>query len=74
MGRLLLLLLLIAAVVFVAYAFRPQWFRSRGSDAEPEPRIKGPDDDDEFLWQLKKEQFKKRRERGDDPEGNSGRA
>ncbi|WP_046095491.1 hypothetical protein [Corynebacterium ulcerans] len=59
MGRLILLLLLIAAVVLVWKAFGPQtWQKS----ATPEPpRIKGPDDDEEFLWRLERDQFKKRR-------------
>ena len=30
-------------------------------EAEPKPVIKGPDDDEEFLWNLEKERFKQRR-------------
>lgn len=61
MGRLLLLLLFIAALVLIWKAFGPSsWTRGR---AEPRPAIKGPDDDEEFLWQLEKEQFKRRRAR-----------
>ncbi|AFB71631.1 Hypothetical protein CpMEX30_0317 [Corynebacterium pseudotuberculosis] len=58
-GRLILLLLLIAAIVLVWKAFGPKtWQKS----AIPEPpRIKGPDDDEEFLWRLERDQFKKRR-------------
>ncbi|MDU0478647.1 hypothetical protein QVA66_05270 [Staphylococcus chromogenes] len=61
MGRLLLLLLFIAAAVLLWKAFAP---RSLGGAARPtaEPRqIKGPDDDEEFLWKLEKERFKQRR-------------
>lgn len=61
MGRLILLLLIIAAVVLLWKAFAPQ---SLGGAPRPQqrPMIKGPDDDEDFLWQLEKEQFKKRRE------------
>lgn len=59
MGRLILLLLLIATVVLVWKAFGPQTWQKRETP-EP-PRIKGPDDDEEFLWRLERDQFKKRR-------------
>lgn len=60
MGRLiLLLLLLIAAVVLVWKAFGPKTWQ-KSVTPEP-PRIKGPDDDEEFLWRLERDQFKKRR-------------
>lgn len=60
-GRLILLLLLIAAVVLVWKAFGPGTW-SRKTPAQP-PAIKGPDDDEEFLWRLERDQFKKRRAR-----------
>lgn len=61
MGRLLLLLLIIVAVVLLWKAFAPA---SLGGTQRRElpPKIKGPDDDEDFLWQLEKERFKKRRE------------
>lgn len=61
MGRLLLLLLIIVAVVLLWKAFAPT---SLGGAPRPgqRPMVKGPDDDEEFLWQLEKERFKKRRE------------
>lgn len=56
MGRLLLLLLLVATFVLLWKAFGPGTWRR--SDNEVEPLIKGPDDDEEFLWRLELEQFK----------------
>ena len=61
MGRLLLLLLLVATFVLLWKAFGPGTWRR--SDNEVEPLIKGPDDDEEFLWRLELEQFKKLRVR-----------
>lgn len=63
MGRLLLVLLVILAVVLVWKAFGPASWR-RTEPTAPAPReIKGPDDDEEFLWKLEKERFKERRAR-----------
>ncbi|MCQ9342658.1 hypothetical protein [Corynebacterium kozikiae] len=59
MGRLILLLLLIAAVVLVWKAFGPSSWK-RNAAPEP-PAIKGPDDDEEFLWRLERDRFKQRR-------------
>ncbi|MDO5077874.1 hypothetical protein [Corynebacterium sp.] len=56
MGRLLLLLLIVVAVVLVWKAFGPGTWRT-----PEEPAIKGPDDDEEFLWTLEKNRFKQRR-------------
>ena len=51
MGRIIVLLLLVAAVYLVWRAFGPQsWKRATLFDAPQEPIIKGPDDDEEFLW------------------------
>ena len=62
MGRIIVLLLLVAAVYLVWRAFGPQsWKRATLFDASQEPLIKGPDDDEEFLWELEKRQFKQRR-------------
>lgn len=62
MGRIIVLLLLVAAVYLVWRAFGPQsWKRATLFDAPQEPLIKGPDDDEEFLWELEKRQFKQRR-------------
>ena len=62
MGRIIVLLLLVAAAYLVWRAFGPQsWKRATLFDAPQEPLIKGPDDDEEFLWELEKRQFKQRR-------------
>ncbi len=63
MGRIILLLLIIAAVVLVVMAFGPQTWRRKVDQADsPAPRaIKGPDDDEDFLWELEKRRFKERR-------------
>ncbi|AGF71451.1 hypothetical protein [Corynebacterium halotolerans] len=66
MGRLLLILLIIVAVVLVWKAFGPgTWKRNRVEPAQQQqPRaIKGPDDDEEFLWTIEKNRFKERRAR-----------
>lgn len=64
MGRILLLLLIIAAVVLVWKAFGPSsWNQKKAPASTPQREIKGPDDDEDFLWQLEKEAFKQRRER-----------
>ncbi|HKM24655.1 MAG TPA: hypothetical protein VJY40_03320 [Corynebacterium sp.] len=62
MGRLLLVLLVVVAVVLVWKAFGPKtWQRNQ---AAPQPRaVKGPDDDEEFLWKIEKDRFKQRRAR-----------
>ncbi|MFI5504884.1 hypothetical protein ACFLIN_05975 [Corynebacterium kutscheri] len=63
MGRLILLLLLIAAAYLIWKAFGPQTWSSR-KQLEPEkPIIKGPDDDEDFLWELEKKRFKEQRAR-----------
>lgn len=66
MGRLLLILLIIVAVVLVWKAFGPgSWKRNRpAAPGAEEPRaVKGPDDDEEFLWNIEKNRFKERRAR-----------
>ena len=60
MGRLILLLLIIVVVVLVWKAFGPG-SRRRYRATPVQPQIKGPDDDDEFLWSIKKQRFKERR-------------
>ncbi len=75
MGRILLLLLIVLAIYLVWKAFGPStWRRNQDSSgyegfaagsgpAGQRPKaIKGPDDDEDFLWQLEKERFKARRE------------
>lgn len=63
MGRLLLVLLIIVAIVLLWKAFGPSSWK-RNQAGAPEPRaIKGPDDDEEFLWTLEKNRFKQRRAR-----------
>ncbi|EFG81801.1 hypothetical protein HMPREF0281_00923 [Corynebacterium ammoniagenes DSM 20306] len=65
MGRILILLLIIAAVVLVWKAFGPSSWnqKAKTTAAPPQREIKGPDDDENFLWELEKEAFKQRRER-----------
>ncbi len=65
MGRLLLILLIIVAVVLVWKAFGPgSWKRNRPTGGAEKPRaVKGPDDDEEFLWNIEKNRFKERRAR-----------
>ncbi|HCJ68797.1 hypothetical protein ACTXN9_09370 [Corynebacterium casei] len=65
MGRIILLLLIIAAVILVWKAFGPSsWKRkSQAVQQQPKREIKGPDDDEDFLWNLEKEAFKQRRAR-----------
>ncbi|APT83960.1 hypothetical protein [Corynebacterium aquilae] len=57
MARVILLILIIATIVAFWVAFRPK--RVQPSQ---QPMIKGPDDDEEFLWKLERDAFKKRRE------------
>ncbi|AWB81177.1 hypothetical protein C3B44_01500 [Corynebacterium yudongzhengii] len=61
MGRILLLVLIIVAIWLLWKAFGPSSWKSR-NNAEP-PAIKGPDDDEEFLWNIDKQRFKERREK-----------
>lgn len=63
MGRVIVILLIIAALVLIWKAFGPSsWNRTQPHRPE-QPRIKGPDDDEDFLWELEKRQFKERRAR-----------
>lgn len=62
MGKVLLIALFVLAVVLVWKAFGPgTWKRNQVSPNQPVREIKGPDDDEEFLWNLEKERFKERR-------------
>lgn len=82
MGRLILLLLFVLAAYLVWKAFGPPSWKSRQVEEQPRS-IKGPDDDEEFLWNLEKERFKQRRKqeveeekrrqrRTRDADGNNG--
>lgn len=67
MGRILLVLLVILAIYLLWRAFGPgsrERYGSlrRGANQAP-PAIKGPDDDEEFLWNIEKNRFKERRAR-----------
>ncbi|MCG7276440.1 hypothetical protein [Corynebacterium singulare] len=62
MGRLILLLLFVFAAVLVWKAFGPSSWKKVQQPQQPQrPAIKGPDDDEEFLWNLEKQRFKERR-------------
>lgn len=65
MGRILLLVLIVVAVILVWKAFGPgTWNSNRKNVHGPAtPQIKGPDDDENFLWELDKKRFKERRAR-----------
>lgn len=70
MGRLLLLALVVLAVALLWRAFGPGSTERYGSlrggqqrQVEQKPVIKGPDDDEEFLWNIEKNRFKERRAR-----------
>ena len=70
MGRLLLLALVVLAVALLWRAFGPGSAERYGSlrggsqpQVEQKPVIKGPDDDEEFLWNIEKNRFKERRAR-----------
>ena len=58
MGRLLLLALIILAVILMWKAFGPgsaqRYGSQRGLQEPQKPVIKGPDDDEEFLWNIEK--------------------
>lgn len=64
MGRVLIFLLIIAAVVLLWMAFKPStWKRNQEQmQAGSAPKqVKGPDDDEDFLWNIEKTRFKERR-------------
>ncbi|MCS4489705.1 hypothetical protein N7326_03885 [Corynebacterium sp. ES2794-CONJ1] len=61
MGRFILFLLLILAIYIVWRAFGPSSWQRTVSTANPPREIKGPDDDEAFLWELEKKRFKQRR-------------
>jgi len=65
MGRLLLVLLIIVAIVLLWKAFGPSSWKRNQMKAPETRSIKGPDDDEEFLWTLEKNRFKERRARED---------
>ncbi|HIW90902.1 MAG TPA: hypothetical protein H9870_04485 [Candidatus Corynebacterium avicola] len=77
MGRVVLLLLIIVTVIVLWKAFGPKTWNNgagpgNGADKGQFPQLgrqkreaverKGPDDDPDFLWNLKKERFKAQRE------------
>ncbi len=62
MGRVLLILLVALAIFLLWRAFGPGSKERYGTPAkEQPPAIKGPDDDEEFLWNIEKNRFKERR-------------
>ncbi|MEJ6549190.1 hypothetical protein PQI66_06510 [Corynebacterium sp. USCH3] len=74
MGRLVIVVLVIVTVIVLWKAFGPKTWNttSRGSQNTQFPSLgrqkprqsttKGPDDDPDFLWNIKKERFKAQRE------------
>lgn len=58
MGRVIVLLFLVFVAFVVWKAFGPSSWKKNEA-----PQIKGPDDDEDFLWQLDKQRFKEKRER-----------
>ena len=65
MGRLILLLLIVLTVWLLWRAVGPGSSERYGSlrpkNEQQPPAIKGPDDDEEFLWNIEKNRFKERR-------------
>lgn len=61
MGRVLILILIVVAIWLLWKAFGPA-SRKQSNQQNELPAIKGPDDDEEFLWNIEKERFKQRRE------------
>lgn len=61
MGRVLILILIVVAIWLLWKAFGPGSRPKQAQQSQP-PAIKGPDDDEEFLWNIEKERFKQRRE------------
>ncbi|MDO5033127.1 hypothetical protein [Corynebacterium sp.] len=61
MGRLILFVLFVAAAVLVWKAFGPASWKKQAPQQPQRPAINGPDDDEEFLWNLEKQRFKERR-------------
>ncbi|ANE03162.1 hypothetical protein [Corynebacterium crudilactis] len=63
MGRLLLIILVIVAIVLLWKAFKPSTWKSNAGLNKGQARraVKGPDDDEEFLWNIEKNRFKRRR-------------
>lgn len=74
MGRIAILLLVIVTIIVLWKAFGPKtWNNDRevsekgqfpqlGRQKKQQVESKGPDDDPDFLWNLKKERFKQQRE------------
>lgn len=74
MGRLAILLLVIVTIIVLWKAFGPKtWNNDRelsgenpfpplGRGKKKEVQTRGPDDDPDFLWNIKKERFKAQRE------------
>lgn len=66
MGRVILILLVILAAWLLWRAFGPGSTERYGAirpnkQQQQTPVIKGPDDDEEFLWNIEKNRFKERR-------------
>lgn len=70
MGRIILFLLIVATAIMLWQAFAPEHLRfgsarrpKQNSQQDKELPPKGPDDDPDFLWNIKKERFKEQRRR-----------
>lgn len=62
MVRILLLILVIVTIWALWRAFGPNSARRQAGQIDAPPRAIGPDDDEDFLWNIKKERFKAQRE------------
>jgi len=64
-GRLIILILVIVTVIVLWRAFGPgsgdRVNGRRSLDKTPKKEVKGPDDDPDFMWEIRKERFKAQR-------------
>jgi hypothetical protein len=67
-GRLIILILVIVTVIVLWRAFGPGSGDringgQRSAGKTPKKQVKGPDDDPDFMWEIRKERFKQQREK-----------
>lgn len=61
MGRILVVIILLGIIYLLWRAFGPQTWQQVSPQQPAKPVIKGPDDDESFLWELEKRAFKEKR-------------